>query len=267
MSTRPRDYSNYISQQWRKLAENNGICVQTQAVKELNYLCLYALDKILDKSVELLRVCDKTQLTHEYCETALCFVMPESLRIPTMQFATERVNAFKENWEPRIYPRKQRCSGLIFSLTIACNTLKSRGLNVSDTTAVFLTAVCEYISNDILDMMFVSYNTVYAAISNDIDLRNFFDTVKFLCISHVRMSEAELSEYSQRIQQFSGARFSREGLIMLKMYTDRPSLEDGGFLHRTVEECLAVEKFKKRKIITEETVLDVVRLHGFVPIR
>jgi len=267
MPVRPRDYSTYITQQWKKLAEINGINVQAQAVKELNILLLFTLDKLLDKSLELLEISGKAQLNWETVQTAMRFVMPEPLRIPAETFAVERVEDFKSNWESRRYPRKQRCSGLIFSLTVAGNSIRAKNTNVSDPTTVFLTAVCEYLCSDILDMMFVSHSTVYAAVSRDIDLQEFFKEIRFLTISHVRLSEEELQEYSRHIHQYTDAKLTRDGLITLKMYTDIPAVEDGRFLKRTIDDCVAVESLKKRKIITEETVLDVVRLHGLTPVR
>jgi hypothetical protein len=267
MPVRPRDYSNYIVQQWKKLAESKGINVQNQSVRELNILLIFVLDKIIDKAIEILEISGKTHITHEHCQTALRFVLPENLREPAQTFAEESTNKFRYNWENRVYPRKQRCSGLIFSLTIASNTIKSKNLNNSDTTAVFLTSVCEYICSDILEIMFLEHKTVYAAVTCDLDLQELFSAIKFLATSHVNLSDEQITEYSRRIQQYTDTRFSREGLIMLKMYTDRESLENSDFLQKTILDCLSIESLKKRKIISEETVLNVVCLHGFIPVR
>ena len=263
---RARDYTSYITQQWKRLAEPKGITIQKRTISELNTLLLWTLDRLVEKVQETLKLEPVAGLSWNKCKLACGLVFPRNIRLSAVDYATTQLRIFEENWSSRVFSRKQKCSRLLFSHTVAVNTLRAENLPVDDGSVVFLTAVCEYLSNDILDAVFLSHGTLQTVIHTDDDLKRLFEPVRFVSREYIRMTDPELEQYSIMLQQYTDIPFETEAVFTFKLFMDTTVYGEQLAIADNAGICSAIATSRRHDTITQDDVLALIHLKGFFPV-
>jgi len=315
-----QQFSRYISRQWKELSRpytengviNNDYCkTNKNFIDDIDILLCDINKRISDKSNKFVVIASKSTISHEIIENSLHFVLPEQLCENAIVFARSRIISYNDNKHlatsrksgspTEIIGReeikqkgtlKMIRAGLIFAPLISERQLRSENKNVSGLASLYLTAVIEYLSSDIIDTLLSSNTTLKNILETDIEMKILFSNYLFINLLHF---DKEFHANNLKILSQYNVRITRNGSKLLKSYfacdrhcnhseddvsgtfleeqnsgndSDRSDDEplDSSDLNEKLKgvfnDCIIVNYVKKKKVISEETILNVLNLRS-----